>query len=176
MKNNILKIIGAVILVIFFVFLIDNKISDVSEVITYDFNKETILDISILYNNDDLSNKYTTYITINNDNTGIIEMWPCDEKPASYPKLSFEIKEDEIRELKDILNRYSIKNENTLNDFKTDVSGDMVLQIYANSNTYRFSNNVKDDNFIFIINYIKSLIPEDTQTKYDNEVKTFLEY
>lgn len=176
MKNNIFKIIGAVILLIFFVFLIDSKISDVGEVMTYDFNEETILDMSILYNNDDLSNKYTTYITISNDNTGIIEMWPYDEKPTSYPKLSFKIKEDEIRELKDILNRYSIKNENTLNDFKTDVSGDMVLQIYANSNTYRFSNNVEDENFTFIINYIKSLIPEDIQTKYDNEVQTFLEY
>jgi hypothetical protein len=175
MKKTIFKIVSAIVICLIFIFAFNTKIANVNDMITYDFDDETILELSILNKGDSINDKYTTYITINNDNTGSIEMWPYDEKMSSYPEISFKIDKNDIRELKDILNRYEIKEENSSNKFENNIKGDIALTIYANTISYRFSNNLDDENFNFIFKYIKDLVPEEVQKEYDKKVKSFLE-
>jgi hypothetical protein len=175
MKKTILKIVSAIIICLIFIFAFNTKMANVNDMITYDFDDETILELSILNEGDNINNKYTTYITINNDNTGSIEMWPYDERISTYPEISFEINENAIRELKDILNRYEIKEENSSKEFENNIKGDIVLTIYANTISYRFSNNSDDENFNFIFKYIKDLVPKEIQKEYEEKVELFFE-
>lgn len=118
-----------------------------------------------------IEDEYVTYITVNADGYCNISMWPDDERVESYPDIDFQINEQQINELKDILNRYRLS---AFNQVVEDDSGTEFIIIKAKNDEATFSNANKSDNMEFIIKFVKeNLVPQDIMNEYNDGVAKY---
>ena len=165
MKNNKpVQFILVITLFILFVMFVSNRLSNLSNVITYNFDQDAI---ATLYEH---SENLDTFITINADGSSIIKI---TKNGGSYSQ-SVTLTENDIRELKDVLNRYVIKNPSNIDKSNTNDIDSININIYANGEIYHFYNNVKENNFNYIVNFVVDLMKDKLQSTDDTFANSFL--
>lgn len=153
-----------------------NKFKGFNDSIDYDFSSENMVMISDYVELDKLEDSYTTYIEINTDGTCSMEMWPRDEKPnIDQPKVVFNIDSNSVRELADVCNRYKIKDNNSIDVVGIENAKNIIIEYTANGKIYKFTNYISDNNFDYVVNYIKtSLIDEKIMNEYLEKVDEYI--
>lgn len=177
-KTMILKAISFIFILVVAVLFVDIKIGNLNQEIPYSFEKGNengeIIIASQYYDNEDLTKGYTTYVTVYNDGKVSVDFWPDDEKNVEISPVEFNLEENQLRELIDVCNRYTISSDNTLSSKLPTVTGTKSIIYYDDIDTYRYSNNVEDKNFDTVYEYIcNTLITEEAQKEFDTSLNNY---